>query len=172
MMLKDYLERVDLENSEELKKLQSQMQNLLDELNANQELIDRLSREKNLDVNIFSPRNIDTEADEKIEKARKEKLDLNQRIEYVRGLIETYTQKKIEYEELQKELLEVQPDNQPVDLENLPVNRSELLDFLNAIYRQTELCLAITSNHNRCKTELRSLRSTIKKYAAKIENKE
>lgn len=348
-MLKEYLARVDLENSEELDKLQIQMKGLLDELNVKQELIDKLRREKNLDINIFSPRSMDAEADEKIEKAMQEKLEINQRIEYVRGLIETYTKKKMEYEELRKELMEseidaktdsgeedgkvkdeeteytevvektvkekeieieieketedagtdnqkiedgnndnvgtgitdinkpeinteILPDGKSVTLSNKnnlqnvrdkvssaidknmrfaaeqtehseqsdnemtdceasehdkmsehnkmpghdgiyehnkmpghdeiyeynkmpghdkvsehngtpelnkisqydepeksPVNRKELLDFLDAIYRQTELCMAITSNRNQCKAELRSLKSKIKNYAAKIE---
>lgn len=342
-MLKEYLARVDLENSEELDKLQIQMKGLLDELNVKQELIDKLRREKNLDINIFSPRSMDAEADEKIEKAMQEKLEINQSIEYVRGLIETYTKKKMEYEELRKELMEseidaktdsveddgkiedkeaenaevtekivketeievkdagadnqkiedgnndnvvtgitdinkpeinteILPDGKSVTLSNennlqnvrdkvssaidknmrlaaeqtehseqsdnemadceapehdkmsehnkmpghdkmsgnnemlghdemseynkmpvhdkiseqnempelngiseydepekSPVNRKELLDFLDEIYRQTELCMAITSNRNQCKAELRSLKSKIKNYAAKIE---
>lgn len=342
-MLKEYLARVDLENSEELDKLQIQMKGLLDELNIKQELIDKLRREKNLDINIFSPRSMDAEADEKIEKAMQEKLEINQSIEYVRGLIETYTKKKMEYEELRKELMESemdaktdsgeddgkvedeeienaevtekivketeietddagtdnqkiedgnndnvgtgitdinkpeinteilsdgksvtlsnennmqnvrdkvfsaidnnmrlaaeqiehseQSDNEMADCEvpehdkmseqnemlghekvseynkmpghdemydhnkipvhdkmseqnempehsenseynepeKSPANRKELLDFLDAIYRQTELCMAITSNRNQCKAELRSLKSKIKNYAAKIE---
>lgn len=330
-MLKEYLARVDLENSEELDKLQIQMKGLLDELNVKQELIDKLRREKNLDINIFSPRSMDAEADEKIEKAMQEKLEINQSIEYVRGLIETYTKKKMEYEELRKELMEseidaktdsgeddgkvedeeikntevtekivketeietedsgtdnqkiedgnndnvgtgitdinkpeinteILPDGKSVTLSNKnnlqnvrdkvssaidknmrlaahqtehseqsdnemadceapehdkmseknkmpghdkmseynempghdkmseqngtpelngiseydepgknPIDRMELLDFLDAIYRQTELCMAITSNRNQCKAELRSLKSKIKNYAAKIE---
>lgn len=342
-MLKEYLARVDLENSEELDKLQIQMKGLLDELNVKQELIDKLRREKNLDINIFSPRSMDAEADEKIEKAMQEKLEINQSIEYVRGLIETYTKKKMEYEELRKELMEseidakidtgkddgkvedeeienievtekivketeietedtgtdnqkiedgnndnvgtgitdinkpeidteILPDRKSVTLSNennlqnvrdkvssaidknmrfateqtehseqsddemadcgmsecdkmsehnkmpghdkaseynempghdemydrnkmpgydkiseqneipelngisgydepgkSPIDRMELLDFLDEIYRQTELCMAITSNRNQCKAELRSLKSKIKNYAAKIE---
>lgn len=330
-MLKEYLARVDLENSEELDKLQIQMKGLLDELNVKQELIDKLRREKNLDINIFSPRSMDAEADEKIEKAMQEKLEINQSIVYVRGLIETYTKKKMEYEELRKELMEseidakidngkddgkvedeetenaevteeivketeietedagtdnqkiedgnndnvgtgitdinkpeinteILPDGKSVTLSNennlqnvrdkvssaidknmrlaaeqtehseqsdnemadgeapehdkmsehnkmpghdkeseyneipghdkiseqneipelngiseydepgkSPVDRVELLNFLDEIYRQTELCMAITSNRNQCKAELRNLKSKIKNYAAKIE---
>ena len=103
-MVKEYIDKLLAENGEKLEKLQMQMKQLLDELNSSQSLLEKLQREKNIDINIFSPRSYDFQADEKIDKARSEVQKCNQNIEYLRELIETHTKKRQEYYDLQMEI--------------------------------------------------------------------
>lgn len=173
-MLEEYLDGMMLENSRKLDKLQEQMEHLLKELKLVQDSIGKLSRDKNLDTNIFSPRMFDAEADEKIEKAKQDEEKLNQQIDYVRELIETHTKKKIEYEKLISEVsaaaetnIQQKPENEPQKAQN----EDELQKFLNELYTKTELCLALLNgDRNKCKAELRNMKNLIKKFSEEMEN--
>lgn len=103
IMVKDYIERLILEEEEEIEKLQTQMKKSLAELQSSQEWLENLQREKNIDYNIFSPRKFDAEADEKIEKARTAVREHDQNVEYIRRQIESHVKRNQEYLKMQEE---------------------------------------------------------------------
>ena len=102
-MVKDYIERLILEEEDEIEKLQLQMKKSLAELQSSQEWLENLQREKNIDYNIFSPRKFDAEADEKIEKARAAVREHDQNVEYIRRQIESHVKRNQEYLKMQEE---------------------------------------------------------------------
>lgn len=173
-MVNGYIENLITETEEELLRLQRQMAELLDDLKYSQEKQEKLQREKNKDTNIFSPRSMTSDMDGKLEKAKEEVRVNNQRIEYIRERIEISTKKKMEYKTLLHEFQKRNEENKDEtsnymqeenDLENMH-------DFLNKIYKRTELCLALLNgDKNRCRNELKCLKSDIKMFAEKIENK-
>lgn len=102
-MVKEYIERLMLEEQDEIEKLQIQMKKALNELESSQEWLENLQREKRVDLNIFSPRKFDSEADEKIEKARAAVRECDQNVEYIKNQIESCTKRNHEYLKLQEE---------------------------------------------------------------------
>ena len=93
-MVKEYIERLMLEEQDEIEKLQMQMKQELNNLQASQEWLENLQREKNVEFNIFSPRQFDFDVDEKIEKARAVVREYDQNVEFIRKQIESHMKRK------------------------------------------------------------------------------
>lgn len=113
-MVNEYIERLMLEEQEEIEKLQIQMKKSLNDLQSSQEWLESLQREKNVEFNIFSPRKFDFEADAKIEQAKAAVREYDQNVEYIRGQIESHTKRNQEYLKLQEEN-ELEKINIPVE---------------------------------------------------------
>lgn len=153
-MIKEYINTLVDENNKSLEKLEQEMKELIEDLESNQKWLEKLQREKNLDTNIFSPRSMDVDIREKIEKAQAAVEKVNHSIDHIRILIEEHVKKKLEYEKLLTE-----------------ADESPFLDLLSDLYKRTEICLAtINSDQNKCRNELKNIKHIIKDYAVKIEN--
>lgn len=183
-MLKEYIDKLYQNNEEELDKLEKQMKEAMSDLESAKGWLEELQKESNIQINIFSPRNIDDQLDEKLQNAQNKVLEANNQIDYIRELIETHIKKRKEYEQLLKEA-EIQPEEvsdhsitdekaeEKEDNEKTDKSSAEIKQFLNDIYRKTEICLALLNgDKNRCKTELNDIRRMIKKFANEIENNE
>ena len=173
-MVKEYIDQLQSENSKKLSELEDQMKMQMDELENKRRQLEMLQLEKNLDVNIFSPRTYDANAKEKISGLQTEMEQIKQEIEYTRELMETYAKKKSEYEDLLKEtdIIIRSEDGENSKKEDV-YEVSELKQFLSEIYSKTELCLALlNSDKNKCKSELRHIKEMVKTFAGKIENNE
>lgn len=107
-MIKDYLSELLLENDETLEEYEKQMKDLLSDLDGAKSWLETLQIEKNADTNIFSPRAMDPDIQNKIESARANIRKINQDIEYVRGFIETHVKKREEYQKLLDELNQIE----------------------------------------------------------------
>ena len=105
-MINQYIENLLSETRNDNENLQAQLEKLVEELKYSQEKRDKLQRERNKDINIFSPRTMSLYMDDKLEKAKEEVESINQQIEYIREKIEANTKKKLEYEGLLAELEE------------------------------------------------------------------
>lgn len=173
-MIKEYINKLLEENNQDLEKLEKQIKDLLGELSCAEEWSESLQISSNEQKNIFSPRNIDTEIETKMEKASISIQKINKEIEYVKDLIETHLKKKDEYQRMLDEL-ENPTENVLCDEDKKVQNKlSEeyVKGFLSDIYSKTELCLAfLNSDKNKCKKELNEIKSKIKKYAEEIESK-
>ena len=178
-MLKEYIDKLNQDNDEELVKLENQMKKAVSELESAQGWLEELQKENNVQINIFSPRNIDDQLEQKMQAAQSKVSEANYQIDYIRELIETHLKKQKEYELLLKEA-EVQPiaDSAEKKQEEEKVKVKEkdseqIIQFLNEIYRKTEISLALlNSDRNRCKSELNEMKRMIKKFANEIENKD
>ena len=93
-MIKEYINKLSDENRQDLEKLEKQMKDLLQELSCAEEWSESLQIQNNSQRNIFSPRNVDTEIESKIEKTQLSIQKIRKEIEYVRDLIETHIKKK------------------------------------------------------------------------------
>ena len=67
-MIKEYITELLNENNEELVHLEEQMSDLFVELDSSKEMLEVLQKEKDADKNIFSPRTMDSQIGEEIEK--------------------------------------------------------------------------------------------------------
>ena len=172
-MVKEYIDQLQSENSKKLSELENQMKMQMDELENKRRQLEILQLEKNLDVNIFSPRSYDANAKEKISGLQNEMEQIKQEIEYTRELMETYVKKKSEYEDLLKETDIIRSEDDENIKKTDVYKVSELKQFLSDIYSKTELCLALlNSDKNKCKSELRHIKEMVKTFAGKIENTE
>ena len=173
-MIKEYINKLLAENKETLKQLEKQLGDLLNELTSAEQWAESLQRESNAQTNIFSPRNIDVEIGQKIEKASNSISNINQQIEYVRDLIETHLRKQSEYEELMIEIDNMEYSNNSSDTNKTKTVSDEyFLNVLSELYSKVELCLALlNSDKNKCKHELNNMRYSMKKYAEEIKNNE
>lgn len=150
-MISDYLNKMIQEENSELKELELQLNQSVEELKYAQEWLSTLQLEENRDTNIFSPRSIDTERKQKIVKAQDDVRAIEQKIEYTRELIET----KVKSREEHQKLLEESEYNTRTENNN---------DFMKSVYQKLSLCLALVdSDKNKCKSELRKLKDEIKK---------
>lgn len=174
-MLKEYINKLNQDNDEELVKLEKQMKKAVSELESAQGWLEELQKENNVQINIFSPRNIDDQLEQKMQAAQSKVSEANNQIDYIRELIETHIKKQKEYEILLKEA-EEQPVGNSVKKEPEEVKEKDseqIIQFLNEIYRKTEISLALlNSDRNRCKSELNEMKRMIKKFANEIENKD
>lgn len=103
-MIKEYINKLSDENKQDLNKLEKQMKDLLQELSSAEKWSETLLLQNNSQRNIFSPRNMDTEIESKIEKNQISIQKTRQEIEYVRDLIETHVKKNEEYEKMLSEI--------------------------------------------------------------------
>lgn len=190
-MIKEYIDKLAVDNQTELSKLEKQMQGLIDELTYAQEWHENLQKESNALNNIFSPRSIDDNMEENIENAQNKIANINQQIEYTRDKIETHLKKKSEYITLKQEIdfsskkaetrelldksmrvvteRELSEDkvakNSAVDDELM----KQIKSLLNEIYKKSDICLAtLNSNKTRCKMELNEIKKMIRQFAEKI----
>lgn len=174
-MIKEYIDKLILENNQSLEKLEREMQELIHDLECNRKWMEKLQREKNLDTNIFSPRSIDTEIKEKLDKAQIAVNKLNQNIEHTRVLMEEHIKKKLEYEKLLAEADRIEEQDEikrPDSDEKTDDLNSSITKILSELYMKTEICLAtINSDRNKCRNELKNMKRMIKDYAKEIENK-
>lgn len=111
-MIKEYINKLSDENRQDLEKLEKQMKDLLQELSCAEEWSESLQIQNNSQRNIFSPRNVDTEIESKIEKTQLSIQKIRKEIEYVRDLIETHIKKKEEYEQLLSEIEDSEKNGQ------------------------------------------------------------
>ncbi len=122
-MIKEYIEKHLHENKKELEKQNDQLQKLMKEQENAKLYLENLQKQKNVQINIFSPRNIDDTLEEKIEKGRENVQIIENEIEQARKSIEELEEKKKEYEALEKEAKK--PSAQKNDLANIIKNAIE-----------------------------------------------
>lgn len=122
-MIKEYIDKLSQENEQELEKYNNQMQKLMEELEDAKQYLEDLQKQNNVQINIFSPRNIDDTMEEKLKTAKEHVLKIEEGIEQTKGLIEALVEKKKEYEVLEKEIQE--PSVQKNDLASVIKNAIE-----------------------------------------------
>lgn len=103
-MIKEYFDKLSMDNEQELEKYENQMESLKVELNEAQQKLKQLQEENNVQINIFSPRNIDEDMEEKLEYAQNNIQRIEQQIADTRSMLEAHKEKKHEYEILEKEI--------------------------------------------------------------------
>lgn len=103
-MIKEYFDKLSMDNEQELEKYENQMESLKVELNEAQQKLKQLQEENNVQINIFSPRNIDEDMEEKLEYAQNDIQRIEQQIADTRSMLEAHKEKKHEYEILEKEI--------------------------------------------------------------------
>lgn len=96
-MLNDYLLKLIDDNKVKIEDAERELSSLMALYEDNKHQIEVIEHEKSLDVNIFSPRNIDVNAQSKIDDARRSNEQVNQEIEHVRNKIENLLEQKNEY---------------------------------------------------------------------------
>lgn len=102
-MLKEYINNIKNENDNKLASLEREMQELVNDLNCTEKVLERLQREKKLDTNIFSPRTIDMQSNEKIDNTQSKINEIQRKIEYVSLMIEEAMKQKTELNQLAEE---------------------------------------------------------------------
>lgn len=177
-MIREYIDELVIENNEKLKSLEQQLKDLMDELNSNEKWLETLQSEEDVDKNLFSPRVLDNDLKEKIEKVQLGINKTKQNIEYVKSFIETHLVKKQEYDKLLAELDEmygyVQEKQNREIIENEQKeehfvseeekSKQETLEFLMNLYKKTEFCLDFLYNDRiKCKSELKNMKTMIQK---------
>ena len=170
-MIKEYLNELKAGNQEKLNNLEKQMKELLSDLDGATKWMESLQAEKNVDKNIFSPRTMDTDLENKVDEAKNNIQKIKQEIDYVKSFIEEAIAKREEYDKLLKEL-ESQNSSVPKGenhSEEAPMsgeeNKKQQISerFLSDIYKKTELCLDLLySDRSRCKNELKNMKAVIK----------
>lgn len=103
-MIKEYFDKLSMDNEQELEKYENQMESLKVELNEAQQKLKQLQEENNVQINIFSPRNIDEDMEEKLEYAQNDIQRIEQQIADTRSMLKAHKEKKHEYEILEKEI--------------------------------------------------------------------
>ena len=146
-MIKEYINKLLAENKETLKQLEKQLGDLMNELSSAEQWAESLQRESNAQTNIFSPRNIDVEIGQKIEKASNSISNINQQIEYVRDLIETHLRKQSEYEELMIEIDNMEYSNNSSDTNKTKTVSDEYFYQRRVQKRQIISCSACCSKN-------------------------
>lgn len=191
-MLKEYIQNLLIQNEEEMQKLKSEMDELMNDIENQQQQMVILENEENADNNIFSPRSHGDEIHQKIANAQNTVKKLNQEVEHVREMIEALMKKKYEYESLMQEINErdeyfVQQknennekkqkednkskENRVSEEDNVNIEKEEesFQKILEKIYSKAEVCLAFLNDKNKCKAELRSMKQMIKEYISSFE---
>ncbi|WP_283681180.1 hypothetical protein [Parablautia sp. Marseille-Q6255] len=112
-MIKEYIEKIFDANEEERKKYEEQMNQLSEELKKEEEELENLQKEKSIQINIFSPRNIDDSIEDKVLEKRNRIADIRENIENAKKQLASCIEKKTEYELLQKEMQSVQRTEAP-----------------------------------------------------------
>lgn len=103
-MVKDYISRLLCETREESKNLEKKIQSLQKDLNQNLRCLDVIKKERNIEENIFSPRNYNIEADKKLETTQRELDRIKEELNYLNVSMENCMQKKREYKKLLGEI--------------------------------------------------------------------
>ncbi|MCD8395582.1 MAG: hypothetical protein LUD12_00065 [Lachnospiraceae bacterium] len=102
-MLKEYIKDIQTENDMKLNSLQQEMQDLVNDLDCNEKVLEKLQHDKKIDTNIFSPRTIDLQADDKIEETQNKINGIKRRMEYVSQMIDEAMKQKKELHLLKEE---------------------------------------------------------------------
>lgn len=127
-MIKEYIEKIFDANEEERKKYEEQMNQLSEELTKEEEELENLQKEKSIQINIFSPRNIDDSIEDKVLEKRNRIADIRENIENAKKQLASCIEKKTEYELLQKEMQSVQrteaPESNVEECESTPIKGS------------------------------------------------
>lgn len=179
-MIKEYIQKMLLENEEDLKKQEKQMNYLLTELEFQQNQLHLLRKENNTDKNIFSPRYYDFENEQKIESVKIKIERIKDEINYVRERIESFLKKKEEYKILIEEFEHNDDLNQIQKIENqdekIEVNKSKIIEsdsvieIMKELYEKIEMCLAfLNTDKQKCKNELKTMMKRIKDTVSIIE---
>ena len=160
-MIREYINELILENDENLKDLERQLNGLIEDQNCAQKWLETLQSEENVDKNIFSPRAADADLDKKIEEARKSIEKAKQDIEYVKSFMETHLKKRQEFKTLLTELDEM---NSQINSRNTQEEYNKTgYDFLSDLYKKTDVCLdSLYNDRVRCKNELKSMKTMVK----------
>lgn len=98
------MEKLLIENSDELQQLQNRMNYLMIEWERQDRVIEKIQRHTGRDENIFSPRTANEINEEKIQAEKKKGDSIKQEIECVREKIESLLVKQEEYENVLKGL--------------------------------------------------------------------
>lgn len=155
-MISDYLDKMLNKNTEDLKKLEKQMTDKLEDLKGAEGWLQSLQIEENEDINIFSPRMNDERREQRKIAVAGEVSRIKNDIEQLRKQIDVQTKKKQEYEQLIKESVKM-------------ANETACEEFLHTVYEKIEFCLAfVDSDKNRCKSELRKLKEQIRQYTNEL----
>ncbi len=102
-MIKEYIDQLQKENREKLNAYDREMKELTQDLTDHERLLSNLQAKKQDDKNIFSPRSVNSGADEEIRRTMEEIDRLKQRMEYVRQMLESEVRNRDEYEKLAEE---------------------------------------------------------------------
>ena len=162
-MIKEYINELLVENKEKLDALEKQMKALLTELDGATKWMETLQAEMNVDKNIFSPRMMDAELEEKLEDAKSNIQKIKQDIDYVKSFMEENAAKEKEYGKLLEELEQMGESDSKQEPEKGEKTQQISEKFLADLYRKTEFCLAsLYSDRNKCKSELKTMKAMIK----------
>ncbi len=103
-MIKDYILKLQEENKERLTSLESEMQDLTGKLSDAEHSLAQMEQQKQMNKNIFSPRNIDLSSEDKVKQTDNEIARLKQRMDTVSRMIEVEIEKKDEYRIMSEEV--------------------------------------------------------------------
>ncbi|MCD8014633.1 MAG: hypothetical protein LUG99_15965 [Lachnospiraceae bacterium] len=167
-MIKDYISRLQSENSKKIDSLNQEMEELMGDLSCSEQLLDKLEQEKMIDTNIFSPRTIDTQVNERIDSKQKEIRTLKQKIEYVKERLEECILNQNEYnlmaEEIEKKEIEKK------DIENKEVEKVETDKSIDTINMPDAVSYNVKENsNNENNFDVNDLKTFLKTIAGRAE---
>ncbi|MCD7955242.1 MAG: hypothetical protein LUG93_05710 [Lachnospiraceae bacterium] len=103
-MIKEFIIKMRDENEQKISSLECEMSELVRDLSLAEQLLEKMLREKKSDTYIFSPRTTDFQIDEKIRAKQTEIRELNQKIDYVRHMMEERLKNRDEFNNLLNEI--------------------------------------------------------------------
>lgn len=167
-LIKDYISRLQSENSKKIDSLNQEMEELMGDLSCSEQLLDKLEQEKMIDTNIFSPRTIDTQVNERIDSKQKEIRTLKQKIEYVKERLEECILNQNEYnlmaEEIEKKEIEKK------DIENKEVEKVETDKSIDTINMPDAVSYNVKENsNNENNFDVNDLKTFLKTIAGRAE---
>ena len=184
-MIREYINELVLENDIQLKNLEQQLKQLMDDQESLRVLLETMESEANTDKSIFSPRAIDTRQKDRMDEIKRNIDKTKQDIEYVKSFMETHLRTKLEYDKLLAEVDEMcknASEKYKESNENRNANEGALSEtgktaqismFLANLYKKTELCLDLLySDRIKCKAELKNMKTMVRNMeeALKIDN--
>ena len=117
--MKEYMEKLMTENSDELQQLQNRMNYLMEEWRKQNAVVEKILRHTRRDENIFSPRTANIIDEEKILIEKNKENSIKQEIEYVREKIETLIIKQEEYETVIRGMKEKELNEKKIVIEEI-----------------------------------------------------
>ncbi len=170
-MVKEYIAELKAQNEVNINLLSNEVRKTSDDLSCTQQLIRSLESEKQSDAAIFSPRTVDLSADDKLQDARQEASQLQQKIDNLNRQTEEALKKREEFALLEKELDEQAdgPADNAAAIQDIPSDNS-FSELLQTLQKKLETSLSLLNgNKNRCRAELRSALNLIQQYKGKAE---
>lgn len=117
--MKEYMEKLISENSEELQRLQDRISYLLVEQEKQNEIIEKVQRYTGRDESIFSPRTLHIIDGESLKKEKDKEALIQQEIEFVRREIVKLFEKQNEYGKVLSEIENKKTENKEVDYKEI-----------------------------------------------------